>query len=156
MKKKMKPNPMTEVDKPIKKEDLPKVEKALGFPLPESLKAHYLKYNGGQPKRTWIVTEDGDEYTINYFFPMVHTSEESPMTVEDYYEQLVTKKKLLPKNLIPFADDDGGDLYTMDKDTGEIYYYAMDTKDPKKAKRHVADTLENFLQCMITEEQALG
>lgn len=151
----MRKNPFNDTCKPLVAADIAKVEKALGFALPASLKKHYLKQNGGIPKRT-ILQNDDYEFSVHYFMPMVHKNKTTPSTLEESYENIVRKRKLLPEGLIPFARSEGGDFYAMDRKTEEIFFYAMDTANPKDAKRFAANTLEEFLGEMLTTKEAYG
>lgn len=132
--------------------DLTAIEGKVGFPLPAELRAHYGKHNGGVPERRYFVDDRGTEYEIRQLLSMTHPAFPGDVLFETSYENLVVKKGLIPKSLVPFARDSGDDFYCIDRETGGVVYYAMEhCLDPKRAARPVSASLAAFLDGMQLE-----
>lgn len=138
--------------KRLSAEELAKVEGRIGLTLPSSLREHYLKHNGGRPKKSYFV--DGDhELDVHHFNKMLDERSELGGVFEKMYEVVVQKKKLIPVRLIPFAINQGGDFFCMDKETEEIFFYEMDyCLEPERAARKLAPSLAYFLEHMVNED----
>lgn len=115
-------------------EDVQSVEQEHGLALPEDYKAHILKINGGYPQRDTFPLP-GDEprqLTVNAFYPVRYGED----TLEDALDDL---RDQLHPDLVPFADDAGGDQFCLSvgpEDYGSVYYVAHEFyKPPKKAER---------------------
>jgi cell wall assembly regulator SMI1 len=138
--------------KKLSERDLREVEAKLGFSLPAHLRAHYLKNNGGDPTRHSFRTKDGHEYSVGSFLTMKYPSYEGEILLEDNYLELCKKKKIIKKDLIPFAEDEGGDPYCIHRRTQAIYCFSMEfSDDPKRSTRKVAPSLTEFIEGMLTE-----
>jgi cell wall assembly regulator SMI1 len=135
--------------------DFDALEQALGRPLPEAFKQHYLRYNGGAPSDTqvpgdsvWEPTEVAMFNSIK--FPLPGQGASSEML---HHYQAMVAKQLIPDVVLPFAWDPGGNLFVLDLRTASVAYYPTDMFDPAldaagnfaKAQRTVATSFEQFL-----------
>lgn len=145
--------------KKITEEDIKKVEKIIKLPLPEELKKIYLKYNGGEVEggRKIYVSEEGMEYEVKSFLPIGYPRFEADSLLEDSYVFFVKEKKLIPKNFIPFAMDSGGFRYCINVDDGQVYVSNFDKDDDAADYMDlVTSSVENFINKMVTEDEAFG
>src|SRR6266702_8615003 len=85
-----------------------RVESRLGVHLPEDLKEHYLRHNGGRPRPKFFV-KDGEAYDVKKFLPM--NTDDEGTTFEEVYVMLVDQTPEFPRGYIPFADDSAGDTF---------------------------------------------
>ena len=106
-------------DKNLSEIDFNDVEKKLEVSFPSSFKSHYFKWNGGDPNLSCFVNDniDYDYIEIRDFIPMKYSKqfEDDPdFTLEG---RAINEWKLneLPKNLIPFAFDWGGNYLCLEK-----------------------------------------
>ena len=93
---------------PLSEVDIKRVERRLGIHLPKDLKEHYLLHNGGQPRPRSFV-KDGEAYDVGHFLAM--STGERGLSFEDAYVMLVDQTPEFPRGYIPFAIDDGGNLF---------------------------------------------
>jgi hypothetical protein len=107
-------------------EDVRTVEEQVKIKLPDEVKSHYLAYNGGVPQRPCWQLEDGEFHRVGVFLPMKYGLA-GGRTVETVYAK-GTKGGYLTKDLIPFANDEGGNYFCFNPH-GEIFFYAMDIWD---------------------------
>jgi len=136
--------------------DLDHLESAIGKKLPTPFKNHYLKYNGGVPERTYWVSEDFDEaLEVAAFKPI--TGGDS--TLLSTY-QLMLKKQVLPAQLLPFANDWGGNFFCLNLDTEAVSYFTTDSFDSDlspeenqaQSEKLVCSNFLRFVQGLIDEE----
>jgi hypothetical protein len=137
--------------------DLDRVQDFLGYAIPESVRRHYSKWNGGTPARRFFLTRDGRELEINHFLPIGQRRFDRDITMEDSVERLVRTKHVIPEFLLPFAVNSGGDYYCIDRGDGAVIFYAMDQcLEPQRASHRVAESLDLFVEGMVTEEELYG
>ncbi|WP_030140899.1 SMI1/KNR4 family protein [Pseudomonas fluorescens] len=136
--------------------DLDRLESIIGKRLPAPFRSHYLKYNGGVPERTYWLGDDFDEpLEVAAFKPIAG----SDSTVLCTY-QLMLKKQLLPANLLPFANDWGGNFFCLNLDTEAVSYFTTDSFDsgrsPEENQTHserpVCSNFLRFVQGLIHED----
>ncbi|MBJ2348996.1 MULTISPECIES: SMI1/KNR4 family protein [Pseudomonas] len=136
--------------------DLDRLESIIGKRLPAPFRSHYLKYNGGVPERTYWLGDDFDEpLEVAAFKPIAG----SDSTVLSTY-QLMLKKQLLPANLLPFANDWGGNFFCLNLDTEAVSYFTTDSFDsgrsPEENQTHserpVCSNFLRFVQGLIHED----
>lgn len=131
--------------------DIEAVEKRIGFELPAQLKEHYLYCNGGTPERRCWKKEGWDYTCLNFFFPMrpANASDEEMVdeeTVDEIVVDLLSGAHI-PPTFIPFADDAGGNYFCVDRDTGNIYFFAMDLGDDlENGRRYITSSLFEFIE----------
>lgn len=147
-------NRLNGASQPLSPADFEWAEKTLGFPLPPDLRAQYAMFNGGVPERTYFRNEKGDEYSLQALLPIRYRTYEDQLLLEESYERLVVRKKLIPTSLLPFAIDQGGDYYCMRKADQAIVFFAMDHwNDPGRAQTVVSASICSWLDAMVTEAQ---
>ena len=117
-------------DKNLSENDFNEVEKKLELSFPASFKSHYFKWNGGTPNLSCFVNDniDYDYIEIRDFIPMKYSKqfEDDPdFTLEG---RAINEWEVneLPKNLIPFAFDWGGNYLCLEKNSWQIIYYVRD------------------------------
>ncbi|WP_052732435.1 SMI1/KNR4 family protein [Hymenobacter terrenus] len=130
----MEPTPFLRTQKPATLADLAVIEQQYGFTLPDDYKAHVLRYNGGFPARSSFmeVAPDGDqvERGINSFYAVRHGENTLESSLKSLYDQL-------HPDLVPFADDGGGDQFCLSvgpKDYGSIYYIGLESYTPPEGE----------------------
>ena len=147
-------------DKNLSENDFNEVEKKLEVSFPASFKSHYFKWNGGTPTLSCFVNDniDFDYIEIRDFIPMKYSKqfEDDPdFTLEG---RTINEWKLneLPKNLIPFAFDWGGNYLCLEKNSWQIIYYVRDVWSEnisreanfKKNSIIIAKSFDEFLNCL--------
>lgn len=119
-----------ETSQALNREDIAKVENELDILFPKDFVSHYLEYNGGYPEYDQYTWPDEGTTRVNSFFPIKY---DKFGKIETVYHDLVIIEKYLPKGVVPFATDDGGNFFcisTRDKDYGNVYYVNNDNYDP--------------------------
>lgn len=140
-------NEVFNVDKKVEKGELEELEELLGERLPQEIKEHYIKYNGGYPKFSKHTDIEGEEYEVNYF-----------LTVKGYRGISSVKELLrdvIPTRLIPFADEEGGDLFCISvrgEDIGEIYYYNHED-DGEESVTKISNSFKEFFNNLEEGEE---
>jgi hypothetical protein len=135
--------------------DIAQIESALKVQMPQTLKDHYLKSNGGVPDPNYWLRGDNDPLCVHRFIPMKYPA--GNLTIESVYKRGI-EKDFLPPDLIPFAVDEGSNFFCVDAQ-GTVWFYAMDAWSSKlstaenkiKAKKFVADSLEKFVSGLTVE-----
>ena len=112
-------------DKNLSENDFNEAEKKLDVSFPSSFKSHYFKWNGGTPNLSCFVNDniDYDYIEIRDFIPMKYSKqfEDDPdFTLEG---RAINEWELneLPRNLIPFAFDWGGNYLCLEKIVGKLF-----------------------------------
>lgn len=135
-----------DAEQPVTSTDLAEVERSLDFIFPPQFRSHYLTHNGGSPRRCLF---HGKEtiHVVNQFLPIKYGRKD--YRFEDVYRDLKVERGILPKHLVAFADDPGGDFYCFsvrDQDAGSIWLYIGEYGDePKRASKFLAPSLADFL-----------
>lgn len=133
--------------------DIEIVEKEFGFIFPSVLKDFYLKYNGAEIKTAYIEGVDCNEYGIhdispikfkrkyigNRCYPMLTEEGELEWSIKLFKEY----KTIRELKLIPFACDEGGDVYFWQEATEAVYIIRSDNFDT--AIKVVEDINQFFL-----------
>jgi hypothetical protein len=139
--------------------DIKKIEKRIGKEIPKELASHYLNSNGGIPINCYWPQGDGIYLWIQQFLSMKESIGEG-RTLEDTY-LLGQERKFLPKSLLPFAVDYGGNYFCID-DNSHIYFYALDAweqnlsykQNHERISNYLCQSLSDFLTALIDEEEA--
>jgi hypothetical protein len=135
--------------------DLKELEKKFNFMFPQSFIDHYLMYNGGYPEKSLFVGNDGKEYVVDYFIPVKNEKGQSLFTIL----LLLNDEKIKPRWLIPFADEEGGNLFcfsTNEKDNGAIYYYNHEFEygdNPEKYIEFISESLLDFINNLVEYDE---
>jgi cell wall assembly regulator SMI1 len=137
--------------RPLTSEDLDTVEKELGIQLPETLRSHYLRYNGGIPERKVSTAPGYLGFEVHEFDTMRYPQSATDAVFEEHYRMLVGRG-LLPSTFIPFAINGGGDPFCISTVDGGIYFHPMDY-DESRGPRFIrlADSLEEFVEGLLDE-----
>jgi len=69
-------------------------------------------------------------------------------------------REVIPKNLLPFANDWGGNFFCLDLDNYSIVYFATDSFDEdltmqenhRKLQRYLTNSFANFVNGLVAEE----
>lgn len=147
-------------DKNLSENNFNEIEKKLEVSFPASFKSHYFKWNGGTPNLSCFANDniDYDYIEIRDFIPMKYSKqfEDDPdFTLEG---RAINEWKLneLPKNLIPFSFDWGGNYLCLEKNSWQIIYYVRDVWSEnisreanfKKNSIIIAKSFDEFLNCL--------
>ncbi|MBX4262270.1 SMI1/KNR4 family protein [Clostridium estertheticum] len=140
------------VEKALKEYDLIFIEEKYNFKFPNKVKEYYLQYNGGEPEKYIFIDEDEDSFIVQKFVSIKYNSG-GGQTLENYIQD-IKEDAILPKWLIPFAYDPGGDIYcfSIDKeDNGAIYYWSHEHDLEEDTEEHVvwlSESMESFINNM--------
>jgi hypothetical protein len=137
--------------KSINDNDIKELEKQLELILPNELKKHYLKHNGGFPIKERFYMKNYDTYTsINGFIPIkYHYENIDDWTMEEVYLNFNKIKKVLPKKLLAFASDYGGNKFCIDTESESIFLVYMDLGNPKEnpeSIRKICSSFDKFIE----------
>lgn len=137
--------------------DLDRIEKEFHIKIPEAIREHFLSYNGGYPERPVFVCENGDTYIVDYFMTIEGAKEGMEESI-----RLLRDDEILPGWLIPFADEEGGNLFCFsvrESDYGAIYYYDHEFEygeEPEEHVTYVAESLTVFINSLVEDEDEEG
>lgn len=144
--------------------DFSYLEELIKRKLPGGFKAFYLSSNGGIPEKDWWDSRDEYEPIRVKNFKSIagydRSEKSSTEFVEEYYKVMVSRE-VIPQGLLPFAADDGGNLFCMDIETGKICFYAIDAFDSDipmalnqvKAIRYLASDFDAFVDGLLAEDE---
>ena len=156
-------NNIINCEKKIGRADITKTEEKLSITLPDDFVSHYLQFNGGIPEKSWW---DGDEdfepIEVAAFKPFVYNSQTNNALgslIDGCYISMVDRE-VIPKNLLPFANDWGGNFFCLDLDNYSIVYFATDSFDEDltmqenhtKLQRYLTNSFANFVNGLVAEE----
>ena len=145
-------NPLIRTKHPLTNADLIEVEKAFHFTFPSEFRRHYLRYNGGSPERN-LFKKNNRIFVVQEFLQIKFGTREFEETFRDFK----IDNEILPKNLVPFAVDPGGDYYCFsigDEDRGSIWFYVGEYHDQQdRAAEYLTKSLPAFLEGMTREEE---
>ena len=156
-------NEFSKVGPAITRSEIDRLESDLSIRLPDEMPNHYLKFNGGMPKLDWFpMTDDWDAIWIHEFLPIA-TREQDGASIQSVHAR-VAGKAGYPRSLIPFAIDPGGNLFSVDTDSGAVHYWLTDTYDEaltdaenrRKADRRLTDSFDQFVTSLVSEDEAFG
>ncbi len=98
--------------------------------------------------------KSGNAYIVNWFIPVCS---EKKRSVENML-RLLREDEAIPNWLIPFADEDGGNLFCFsvrEEDCGAIYYYNHEFEygeNPEEYVTYLAETITIFINSLVEEE----
>ena len=120
-------------EKPLTDDDLKRAEKRLGVHFPDDFSRFYKDHNGGDPNRTVFRDFYGEieDIEISGFMSILYRREfsDSPDFTLDGRAQAEWTSNKVPRTLLPFAMDWGGNYFCLGLDDGRVYYYVFDTWD---------------------------
>lgn len=118
------------VGKAISESDLIEIEQKMNLLLPIEFKEFYLQHNGGNPVvNTYYRWNEEEKTRINSFDRI---KKDNGIGLEVMYENLIVKESYLPLGIIPFANDDSGNMFCLsarESDFGSVYYCNNDDYD---------------------------
>ena len=160
----MKENAFENSGPPLASADVAVLEALLKAQLPEEFCVHYYKYNGGLPTLDWFPSMSNREpIWIHEFLPIEtgKAGSSGRTTIQSVYE-IARSKELFPSFLFAFALDPGGNFFCLDVNDGSVCYWLNDVFDPglgrdenwKKARRELTSSFEEFMNCLVSEDEA--
>jgi cell wall assembly regulator SMI1 len=155
---------MSKSDPKVASSDLESLENEVGHTLPEGFRIFYLAHDGGVADRDcW---DSGDEYEPVRIKKVKAVAASGAFdAAETKYLSgcyaVMTSKNVIPKTLLPFATDDGGNFFCLDLPDGDVCFYATDSFDPNssyaanhaKAYRWLASSFDAFVEGLKDESE---
>ncbi|HDC4493078.1 TPA: SMI1/KNR4 family protein, partial [Enterobacter asburiae] len=141
-------NNIINCEKKIGRADITKTEEKLSITLPDDFVSHYLQFNGGISEKSWW---DGDEdfepIEMAAFKPFAYNSQtnNAPESLIDGCYISMVDREVIPKNLLPFANDWGGNFFCLDLDNYSIVYFATDSFDEDLTMQENHRKLQRYL-----------
>lgn len=140
----------------ITQDDIRAVASRLDIAIPEQVEAFYLAQNGGVPTLSCWMMENGECHCIQTSLPMKY----GKRTLESVYLMGIAKD-YLTRNMVPFANDAGGNYFCFDH-RGHVYFYAMDGWDSdlsmgenrSKAAQWLAGSFQAFIAGLVPDPEA--
>ena len=148
-------NPILDASGKAKKEDLDRIEQKFHVKIPADVREHCLAYNGGYPEKPIFTDKNGNEYSVDLFIPVRDGKKRS---MEKTLELLRADDGVIPEWLIPFAEEDGGNLFCFsvrESDLGAIYYYDHEFEygeDPEEHITWLAESITAFISALTENE----
>lgn len=157
-------NNFKKCEKKIGRADIYKTESKLSITLSDDFVLHYLQFNGGIPEKSWWDGDGGFEpVEVAGFKPFVYNSQTNhdPRSLIDGCYISMLDREVIPRNLLPFANDWGGNFFCLNLDNYSIVYFATDSFDEDltmqenhiKLQRYLTNSFSNFLDGLVTEER---
>lgn len=158
----MNDNVFFDCEKNIAIKDIDEIECELGIKLPEDFKSHYLKYNGGTPTHTFTpTTDEWESDQVTAFIPIKYCAAEDDsvdVTLLGVFKRM-RDKDVIPKKLLPFARDLGGNFFCLNMLDCSVSFFATDAFDPdlsmndnhKKVERKIANSFGEFVNTLEDE-----
>lgn len=155
---------MSKSDPKISGLDLKSLESEVGYTLPDGFKDFYITHNGGVADRDWWDSCDEYEPVRVKKFKAVAACSASDAAETKYlggcYAVMITKG-VIPKTVLPFAIDDGGNFFCLDLTDGNVCFYATDSFDSEssyaanhaKAYRWLASSFDAFVEGLKYESE---
>lgn len=151
----------TECGPTVDSNDIIELEAAIGTALPAEFKDHYVRYNGGIPGRTcWIQPQFDAEYEVAQFKALAANSDSTSGSILFTYNRMI-ERAVIPRQLMPFGNDWGGNFFCLDLETGQVVFFATDSFDdqmsPEENHRHAKQVLcqsfPEFLHGLVHEDE---
>lgn len=149
-------------EKSVAFSDISELEKSVGFTLPRAFVDLYLNFNGGEPNRSWIVTDDGYDPMQVVDFKSIHTEGAGdPFDTRfiDRCYKIMSERQVIPHTLLPFAVDGGGNFFCLDLLSGAVVFYAVDSfredmsmvANQVAVQKMIAQSFEKFIDALEEE-----
>jgi cell wall assembly regulator SMI1 len=125
-------------------DDIKAIEADLSINFPEQFTKHYIEHNGGYPTKRHYLWPDGTKTRINHFFSILH---EGFTQLEEVYTDLFIIEQILPSGFLPFATDDGGDLFcisTLPSMYNAIFFCDMHHYEAEKIENYFTQLSVSF------------
>jgi hypothetical protein len=136
----------------VSDEEIKKVEKQIGIKFPLDYIATIKKYNGCSPLQDIVRREDFRE-AFGYLLSIGNENESI-----DLLKTYSNVKDRLMKNIVPFADDPGGNLYCFDyrsyDDQPSIVFWDHEEayENPEKAVTFVCNNFTDLIESLTEYE----
>lgn len=115
------------------------IEREFGFRMPKVLLEYYKRYNGARIALCRFEV-NGYDYEVSEILPLKYGG--------CCLEEIVRNDRedgIIPHELIPLANNRGGDYYYWDMSTGKVYFiYCDDIENPIQ----ISESIEAFLETM--------
>lgn len=143
----------------ITESDMNDVVSGLGYSLPDSFRKHYFLFNGGNPvNKIFKLNDDSEPLEVVGFYPIKYNTpafETVNSLLLEHYIFLVGKN-IIPKEVMPFAHDPGGNFFCLNLENGNVIFYATDSFDPelspqdnqKRAQLKISDSFDIFMNSL--------
>ncbi|MCL1917644.1 MAG: SMI1/KNR4 family protein [Peptococcaceae bacterium] len=123
----MKKLSLSNSEKTLQDNDFNKIAQDLGVKLPSDFVEFYALYNGGDPDRNVFENAHGTigDIEISEFIPMLYCREfknDPDFTLDGRVKQEWAKNEV-PRSLLPFAMDWGGNYICIGLNDGAVYFY---------------------------------
>jgi cell wall assembly regulator SMI1 len=150
-------NTFSDVSERITAAEVAETATALGIVIPDDVVRHYAEHNGGTPSRPCWEQDGWEPACIAEFLPIKHATDGGSSLENSYLNGV--KKGFLPRWLIPFAVDWGGNYFCFDED-GQVYFVAVDAwrenlsneENQEKATRLLSRSFKTFVDKLVPEE----
>lgn len=123
----------------ISEEDIQKVEECLGIEIPLILKKFYCNYNGAKITLCKFYVDDY-EYEISEIIPLKYG--------KSCFEEVIRNDRqdeIIPSNMLPIANNRGGDYYYWDMLSEKVYlFYCDDIENPI----YICKSIEKLFEIM--------
>jgi cell wall assembly regulator SMI1 len=110
-------------ERPISANEISEFEKHYDVNLPEDYKRFLLRNNGGRPVPDFFtVWDDGDGVSVSWFCSVKYGDDRLDLTLD----MLWLAEQVVPRTLLPVANDPGGDLICIsldEKEYGKVYMW---------------------------------
>lgn len=153
---------ISDCEKQLSVDDIAKVERELSVKFPESIKRHFLKFNGGDVDEVFWNDPDGlvEPIELRDFIPMLYNrdfGDDQGFTLNGRTLEEWSENKL-PKNLVQFAMDWEGNYFCIDCTDGTIHYFVRDFDDAlsneenfRKNTKQIAESFDVFMNSLVAE-----
>lgn len=126
----MRNNPILKTKPPPSLAYIRQLEKEWRIAIPDELIGFFMQSNGGAPEFNTYISQDGERCVLHEFLAIGSRAQEG--SFENVMKDLVLELGMIPRHLIPFAINEGGDFYCMSvkkKSRGQIYFFGNDSYD---------------------------
>jgi SMI1 / KNR4 family (SUKH-1) len=146
---------------------LSELERLVNCSLPPAFKSLYSRWNGGTPSLDWFPASDGFEpIWIHEFLPIqikLENRGEVGPTIQSVRE-IALARGLIANDALPFAVDPGGNLFCLRIPDGSVFFWTNHDPNsteslngsPRHPGRTLCGTFEEFLQMLVSEDDAFG
>lgn len=126
--------------------DITALEKEYKISIPTPLKDFYLKYNAAEISLCMFTQKNlpNDTFEVHTIYSIKYTPFKGAIILEEvlYGDRL---DGFIPPNLIPFANDRGGNRYYCDEKTENVFFIPCDDIDnPVLVCENISDFLNNL------------
>jgi hypothetical protein len=131
---------------PVSEDDLDRFESFLNLYLPEDFKPWLVKHNGACPKPSEISLTGGFTFVINSFISFSKKDTPNVLSI------LNMLKDRLPKELIPIAEDHGGNYicfrYSSKDVNPDVVFWDHEEVDPTIATKEIAFSFTELINLL--------